>query len=411
MGFRAAYSMKWNRSLVVVFLIVFVNFLGGTIVLPSLPLYAQRHFGASDSIIPLLNASYFAAQFLAAPFLGRLSDKYGRLPVLIFSQIGTVASFLMMGMAQNMTAMFAARLLDGITGGNIIVAQAYIADITPRQDRTRALGLIFAAFGIGYTFGPAVGGALSVFGEQVPFYVGAAISLVTVLLTVFTLKESLPPEERIARRGREMSMQPRDILNNPSLLLVIVIAFCAQFSMAMFQATFTLFGGEVVFKGDDPKYTALGVGILLGALGIGQIFTQVAIIPRIVPRFGERRTVILGTLLRSFGLLSLCVLVSPFLIGPISLLAFAVGSGIMMPSLQSLATTCVREEICGGVLGIYGSAVSLSIILGSAISGPLYTATPTLPYLVGGTLLALTVFPALLLLRQDRVQATAGAAA
>src|SRR5262245_22030975 len=124
-----------RRHLFPIFCIVFVNFLGGTLVLPILPLYAQERFHASVELITLLNASFFAAQFIAGPFLGRLSDKYGRLPILIISQLGTVASFIMIALAQDMTGLFAARILDGITGGNIIVAQAYITDITPREKR------------------------------------------------------------------------------------------------------------------------------------------------------------------------------------------------------------------------------------------------------------------------------------
>jgi len=393
-----------RRRLFPIFIIVFVNFLGSTIVLPTLQLYARRHFNAPDQLIPLLNASYFAAQFLASPFLGRLSDKYGRVPVLIVSQIGTVLSFVMMGFAGNLQMLFFARILDGITGGNVIVAQAYITDVTSRKDRTRALGLTFLAFGIGYTVGPALGGLLTAFGETVPFFVGAAISLVTVIMTWLLLDETRTAQERLARRASQLQLGLRDITRNTSLILVLVIAFAAQFSMSLMQSTIVLYGEEVVFRNRTAAAAALGIGLMLGMIGVGQFLTQIAFIKPVVERLGERRTVILGACLRSFGLLSLAMFTSPYLIGGVSMIAFAVGAGLMMPSLQSLTTTCVSEDVCGSALGIYNSSTSLGIIAGSTLSGVLYAAFPTLPYLAGGLIYAVILIPAFTLLRQERAE-------
>ncbi len=159
-----------DRRLVTILLIVFVGTLGGSMVLPIFPLYAQRRFNIDPSLITLLVSSYFIAQFFAGPKLGRLSDLYGRRPVLVISQLGTVLSFIMMGAAGSVWMLLAGRVLDGITGGNIIVAQAYITDITPREKRTESIGMIFAAFGLGFIFGPALGGIMSsLWGEQFPF--------------------------------------------------------------------------------------------------------------------------------------------------------------------------------------------------------------------------------------------------
>jgi DHA1 family tetracycline resistance protein-like MFS transporter len=388
-----------RRRYTAIFIIVLVNFLGATIVLPTLPLYASRHFDAPPHLITWLNTSFFIAQLLAAPLLGRLSDKYGRIPVLIVSQIGTVISFLMMGFAGSLEMLFLARILDGVTGGNVIVAQAYLTDISPREQRTRALGLVFAAFGLGYTVGPALGGALSIFGEHAPFFVAAAISLATVILTWRTLDESLSAEERLARR-HDVHLHPRELLANIPLMLIFIIAFFAQASMSMMQSTFALYGEDVIFARLDRNMVGLGVGLLLGTVGVGQFLTQLVLIQRIVPRYGERRTVMIGAALRAFGLLSLTMFVSPFLVGPVSLVAFAVGSGLMMPSLQSLATTSVDERTSGAVLGIYQSCASLGIITGSAIAGALYAAQPTLPYLIGGLVFIGTLIPAGLLFRR-----------
>lgn len=393
-----------RRRLFPIFIIVFVNFLGSTIVLPTLQLYASRHFNAPDQLIPLLNASYFAAQFLASPFLGRLSDKYGRVPVLIVSQIGTVLSFLLMGMAGNLQMLFFARILDGITGGNVIVAQAYITDVTTRKERTRALGLTFLAFGIGYTIGPALGGLLTAFGETVPFFAGAVISLVTVIITWLMLDETRTAEERLARREHQPAVHIRDLMHNTSLMLVLVIAFAAQFSMSLMNSTIVLYGEEVVFPHQSAESAALGIGIMLGMIGVGQFLTQIVFIKPVIERLGERRTVILGSCLRGFGLLSLAMFSSPYLVGGVSLMAFAVGSGLMMPSLQSLTTTCVSEDICGNVLGIYNSSTSLGVIAGSTLSGVLYAALPSLPYLTGGLIYVIVLIPAFYLLRQGRLE-------
>ncbi len=395
-----------RRKLAVIFLIVFVNFLGGTIVLPILPLYAQRHFDASPEQVTLLNSSFFLAQFLAAPVLGRWSDRYGRVPLLIISQIGTVISFIMMGTAGSLSMLFAARILDGITGGNIIVAQAYITDVTPRDQRTRALGLVFMAFGLGFIFGPGLGGTLAAFfGETAPFYVGAGVTFITVLLSWLVLDESLTPEERAARREHGRKMQVADVTRNMPLLLVLLMGFGAQFSFSMFQSTFALFGEAVLFTTQTPQEVNLGVGLLLTGIGIGQFFTQVFLIQRLVKRLGEANLVIVGDVLRAFGVLSLVVFTSPWLVGPVSLIAFAVGSGLMMPSLQSLATVTVHDELRGGVLGVYQSATSLGVIMGSALGGVLFAIAPTRPFLVGGLLFIVLLLPALRLRGSVRARA------
>lgn len=400
-----------RRRLTVIFIIVFVNFLGGTIVLPTLPLYAQSHFDASPELITLLNSSFFLAQFLAGPLLGRWSDRYGRVPVLVISLLGTVVSFIMMGTAQSLAMLFAARVLDGITGGNVIVAQAYITDITPREQRTRALGLVFMAFGLGFIFGPGLGGTLAAFlGERAPFWVGAALTFMTVLLTMFVLNESLTAEERTARRALGRKMAAADITGNIPLLLILLIGFGAQFSFALFQSSFSLFGAAVLFPGYSTQDASLGVGLLLSGIGIGQFVTQLWLIQPLVRRYGERRLVIIGDLLRAFGVLTLVVFTSPWLVGPISLIAFAVGSGLMMPSLQSLATVTVPDELRGGVLGIYQSATSLGVILGSALSGVLFASAPTMPFLVGGILFMVMLFPGVLLSRRVKTPAVAAPA-
>lgn len=385
-----------NRRYLLLFLIVFANFLGGTIVLPTLPLYTQHHFDARPETISMLLASYFIAQFFAAPVLGRLSDRVGRLPVLLISQIGTFFSFLMMGSAQSLWVLFIARVIDGVTGGNVIVAQAYVTDITTPKNRTRGLGIIFAAFGLGYTIGPAVGGLVAgLFDDRMPFWIGAGISLLTVLLTWFFLDESLTPERRAQRRQPEYRMHLREITGNVPLLLILVTGFGAQFSIAIMQATLALYGDAVLFAGQSDSQVNIGVGLMLTGIGVGQFFTQLVLVKPIVGYLGERRAVFFGAFSRAMAMTSIALFTSPFLVGGVSLIMIAISSGIMMPSLQSLATQSVRETISGGVLGLYNAATSLGIIFGTALGGHLFAITPQTPYLVSGAVLFLTMLPAL----------------
>ena len=193
-----------KSSLSIIFIIVFIDLLGFSLILPLLPFYAET-FGASPTIVGLLVASYAAAQLIGAPLLGRLSDRFGRRPILLISILGTFVGFLMLGFAQSLWILFASRLLDGFTGGNISVAQAYITDITDEKNRARGLGLLGAAFGLGFIIGPAIGGTLSVYGYAIPAFVAAGFSLLALFGVIFFLPESLSSETRadLANKKRE----------------------------------------------------------------------------------------------------------------------------------------------------------------------------------------------------------------
>jgi DHA1 family tetracycline resistance protein-like MFS transporter len=390
-----------DRRLLTILLIVFVQMVGAAMILPILPLFAKDQFGLSPQLITLLVTSFFAAQFLAGPYLGRLSDTRGRLPVLIISQIGTAVSFLMLALAPNVAILFLARILDGITGGNLIVAQAYITDITPREKRTVALGFIFAVFGIGFVIGPALGGLLAfAFGPRVPYVVAAVAAIGVVVLTWYTLEETVSPEQReINRTRRKSSITPRAIAGNTTLLLILVVAFVGQSGLGLLQGTFALYGEAVLFQGYTPEQAVLGVGLLLAAVGLGQVVTQTVLLGPLLKRFGEPWLVVIGNFARMVGMFIFAVISSPWL-GAMSSVIFAFGIGVMMPSLQSMSTTTVDEEERGGVLGVYQSSISLSIIVSTAVSGVLFAISPTVPYWVAGILAAVAFLPAVILLVQ-----------
>jgi MFS transporter, DHA1 family, tetracycline resistance protein len=400
-----------DRRLLTILLIVFVQMLGAAMILPILPLYAKDEFKMSPQVITLLNTAFFAAQFLAGPYLGRLSDKYGRVPVLILSQIGTAVSFFMLASANDVWMLFLARILDGITGGNIIVAQAYITDITPREQRTVALGYTFAIFGLGFIFGPILGGSLAAaFGPRVPYYFAAAAAVAVVLLTYFTLDETLTEEQRTANRTYNRGgIGPVELLRNNSLVLILIVAFIGQFALGLLQATFALYGDAVLFAGQSPQQITLGVSILLAIVGLGQVVTQSFLLRPALRRFDEARLVIIGLTLRTIALFIFAAL-STVLFGAIGSLLFAIGMGLMMPPLQSLSTRTVADELRGGVLGIYQSTMSLSIIISTAVSGAIFALNPTAPFWLGGALSILVFFPAILLVRQQDTQLAAAAA-
>ena len=391
-----------DRRMVVILLIVFVQMVGAAMILPILPIYARRTFEISDNVVTLLISSFFLAQFIAGPFIGRLSDLYGRLPVLIISQVGTVVAFFMIGAAESVTVLFIARILDGITGGNIIVAQAYVTDITAPKQRTTALGALMAAFGVGFIFGPSIGGILSsAFGPRVPFYFAGFAALLTVGLTWWMLDETLTPERRQAIQAKDSpKLRIGDLLRNIPLVLILLITFGSQFSFSMLQSTFALFGEDVLFVEYNPSDAALRIGLLISVFGVGQLLTQIYILRPLLARWREYLIVIIGGVLRGLGMIAIVLLPNPYL-AIVPILMFAIGSGIQLPALQGLASNSVADEVRGGVLGIYQSVNSLGIILGSALAGSLFAIAPQVPYVLGGLLLIVMTLPSVVLMNRS----------
>lgn len=399
-----------DRRLITILVIVFVQIAGAALILPVLPLYAQEQYRLSPPVITLLVSSFFAAQFLAGPWLGRLSDRHGRLPVLIVSQIGTAISFVMLALATNVAWLFAGRILDGITGGNIIVAQAYITDVTPHEKRTQSLGYIFAAFGLGFIVGPVLGGVIAaLFGSTMLFVVAAVAAALTVVLTWATLDETLTAEQRAAHHAtRRAGLTLAGIMGNRSLVMALGVAFIGQFALGTLQSTFALYGAAVLFQGASQQATKLGIGLLLTVIGLSQFLTQVFVLRPAVARWGDGPLVVVGGTLRALSLFVFAVIRSPWLATGGAAL-FALGMGLSMPALQSITTKVVPDELRGGVLGWYQSALSLATIGSTALGGVLFELHPTTPYWFGGLMAAIAVVPAVMLARSAaRAPAAAG---
>jgi predicted MFS family arabinose efflux permease len=219
-------------------------------------------------------------------------------------------------------------------------------------------------------------------------------------MTWLILDESLTPEIRAARLNRlRPSLRMSDILSNAPLVLVLVIGFGTQIALSLMTSTLALFGEAVIFAGQSADAVNLGVGLLLACVGVGQFITQLFLIRRLVPRYGERRLVVVGSLLRAVAMLAMASVALPIPEGA-ALLLFAMASGMMMPSLQALATMSVPQEYNGAVLGYYQASITLGIISGTWLGGLFFAMTPTLPYVVGAAVLLLTLFPGVVLLRR-----------
>ncbi len=424
-----------RKRLFPILLIVFTNILGAGVILPILPLYAEGQFGGTILQITLLSTSFFAAQFLAAPWLGRLSDRFGRRPVLIGSQIGTVLAFLLfifagplgrvidswglaLPLSGGMIMLYVARILDGVTGGNITTAQAYITDVTPEEQRAQGLGLVQAAFGAGFIFGPAFGGVLSNLGPVAPFVGATLITTGTLLLTVFTLEESLPPE---SRAGDQPDAGPRPSIPLPALLsigsfrVILGTAFFASLAFAAVPAVFALYADRVLFPDlADPTRAQLYIGLMLTFNGLMQVVTQLALLKPLVSRLGERKLLVLGMgalLVASVGVASAeSAIVVTFLFAP-----FAFGRGVSEPSLQSLTTRFGDRWTRGQLLGLYQSARSLALIFGPVWAGYVFEeVSPRAVFWVSGGLIMVALTLSVILLSrpvpslQSRVQPEGG---
>jgi DHA1 family tetracycline resistance protein-like MFS transporter len=407
-----------TRRLFPILLIIFTNILGAGVILPILPLFAEGQFQGTIPQITLLSTTFFAAQFLAAPVLGRLSDRYGRRPVLLISQAGTVAAFVLfifardlgqwidglgfgLPMSGGMVMLYVARTLDGITGGNITTAQAYVSDVTTERQRAQGLGLLQAAFGAGFIFGPAFGGVLSSYGPVVPFIGAAIITTGTLLLTFFTLEESHAPEERAAARAGQPSENTlRLMAAHPALINLLWIGFVASLAFSALPAVFALFADHVLFANTaHPDRTQLYIGLMLTFNGAMQVVTQIALLKPLVTRLGERRLLLVGQVALVLAMFGVAVMDNAIVV-TLLFAPFAFGRGVSEPSLQSLVTRFGEQR--GQLLGLYQSARSLALIFGPIWAGYAFDAiSPQSVFIVGGILVVIALFFALVLLRQE----------
>lgn len=406
-----------RKKLMPIFMIIFTNILGAGMIQPILPLYVEEQFGATVTQATLLYTAYFGAMFIAAPWLGRLSDKYGRRPILMISQAGTVLSFLMflfasqmggwldgfglsLGMTGGLVIFFLARLLDGITGGNITIAQAVVSDISTPEERTESLGFLSAAFGMGFIFGPGVGGLLSGISPLAPFIGALVFTIATLVLTYFSLAESLPAEERGKAKAQRAPLS--EVLSNKTFLLLPLIAFIIQVAFAAVPATFALYADRVLFPDiSETRIVARNVGFMLMLMGSTMVVTQLFLLRPLVKRFGDRALVLGGTAIFSLFMLLLPITTAP-VAATLMMMPWMFARGISDPTLQSLVTRFSSPQNRGQLLGLYQAAASLGLIIGPIWSGAVFQEiSPQAVFRVGGIILFLAILAALALQRVE----------
>lgn len=373
-----------NKRLLTIFVVVFVDLLGFGLILPLLPYYAET-FGAAPLTTGLLIASYALAQLAGAPVLGRLSDRYGRRPVLLVSIAGTLLSFLLLGFANSLAVLFAARILDGLTGGNISVAQAYITDVTDERDRSRGLGVIGAAFGLGFIIGPATGGALSQWGYAVPAFAAAALATLNLISVALFLPESLTAARRAAIAAR-----PRAPFTLQALAAAMQRPFVGPLlgTRALFGLSFAIF--QTIFSLYAQYRLGLGAsstGYILAYVGMLAVFVQIVLIRRLTAWLPENRL-----LLGAFVTMAVSLLAWAFVPNLITLLVVLVplsfAGGVFNTVSSSLLTKAVSAEEIGGTLGLSASLDSLTRVFAPSLGGGLLQALgPAAPGIFAAALL------------------------
>jgi DHA1 family tetracycline resistance protein-like MFS transporter len=342
-----------SRPLLVIFLTAFVNLVGFGIIIPLLPFYAQR-YGASPLAVGMLFASFSLSQLLAMPALGMLSDRWGRRPVLIFSLLGTVVSFVMLALAQSLTMLFVARIVDGLSGGSITTARAHIADVTEPGDRARAYGFLGAAFGLGFVIGPGLGGLLAGLSYVAPIWAAALITLMATALAWFWLPETIHRADAAA--NSPWRSLPR-VLRRPRLRPLLLADFLYWGSFAVCHTTFPLFAAAR-FGFDVPQ-----TGYVLSAFGGLGVLVQLGLVAPIVRWLGVSRTFVVGLLIAAmgWGLVSLSYSTPSFLL---ALVPAGVGVGLCSAALVTLISHSGSREEQGTVQGAAGALESLGRTLG-----------------------------------------------
>lgn len=375
-----------RSPLVPIFLIVLVDVFALTLIIPLLPFYAE-HFGATPEGVGLLGATFAACQLVAGPLLGGLSDRFGRKPVLVVSQLGTFVGFLVLSQAWALWVVFASRVIDGVTAGNLSVAQAYIADVTAPKDRARAFALIGVSFGVGFLFGPALSGVLASYNVRWPIYAAAGFSALSVLATL-ALLPSIPPRVEAAPEAsplRESASAPTPgaqgrrlglldwgsyagYFRRPGLALRLWQFFLFTLAFSLFSNGFALFAERRFVTGAGRPYGPREVGYVLAFTGLIGVFLQGGLVGRLVARFGESKMVVFGFVVQAagFSMLSGAGAVPSLLA---SAAVSSVGNAPIRASLSSLITRSVGPHEQGVVLGLTQSLNAVASIVAPPLAG------------------------------------------
>ncbi|MCE3236013.1 MAG: tetA [Vampirovibrio sp.] len=357
-----AASKRSLPPILIIFLTILIDMIGFGIVIPVLPLYSL-HFGASPWEIGLLFGSFSLMQLIFAPILGRWSDRIGRRPILLMSILGTAISFLVLGFANSLWMLFLGRMLDGMSGGNISTAQAYIADVTPLEKRSSAMGIIGAAFGLGFVIGPAIGGLLGHYSIQLPFFVAAGLAFINTLAILLFLPETLSEEQRKTHSAAGVPLlQTLASAKDTPLGNLMLCSLLSTMAFSLVTALFTL------FTENRLQWHARENGMLFAYIGILGVLIQGGLLRRIVPRTGEKPLIVLGAILLCISIAAL-PLNSNVAWVVLASSGLSIGNSLVTPMLSGLASKSADAQSQGAILGLMQSIASFGRMIGPAIGG------------------------------------------
>lgn len=361
-----------KKALPILFAIMFLVMVGFGIIIPVLPFYAEE-IGASPTELGLLMAVYSLMQLLFAPIWGKVSDRIGRKPVIMIGIAGLSLSFFLMGASSTLGMLFAARFIGGIlSAANMPTVMAYVADITTEEDRGKGMGVIGAATGLGFVFGPAMGGVFSKISLSMPFFIAGFSSLLTLLLVWFLLKESLTEEAKQLQNKQGASL--KQALGGSYSILYFLQLFISL-SLSGLEATFAYFGAQKAGLG------TVELGYIFMIMGVASAFVQGGLVGRMTKRFGEGAVIQIGIVISAIGF-GLILLVDDFATAAIFLTIFGIGNGVIRPSVSALLTKASTAGH-GSATGFLSSFDSLGRIIGPPLGGWLFSITIGLPYISG----------------------------
>lgn len=364
--------MNKKKILGILFAVMFLVMVGFGIIIPVLPFYAEE-LGASPLALGLLMATYSVMQFIFSPIWGRISDRIGRKPVLLIGIAGLSLSFFLLGLATELWMLFAARIIGGLlSAANMPTVMAYVADITSEEDRGKGMGLIGAAVGLGFIFGPAIGGIFSESNLALPFYLSGISSLVTLLLVAFALKESRPASSRATQAKKKASLS--QAVKTP-IASFYVLQWFVSVSLAGLEATFAYFASAKAGLG------TVELGYIFMIMGLAGAIVQGGLVGKMTKKFGEGAVIQVGIIVSAIGF-ALILFTDDFLTAAIFLTIFGLGNGLIRPSVSSLLTKKTTSGY-GQVTGLLSSFDSLGRIIGPPLGGLLYGIAIHLPYIAG----------------------------
>lgn len=360
--------MKNRSALVLIFLTVFIDLLGFGILIPILPSFSVKVLKIDEAAIGIAIAIYSFVQFLFNPILGKISDKYGRKPVIVFCLFLNAMGYLVFSITHSYLLLLTSRIIAGIGGSSIGVAQAYIADVTTRENRSKGMGLIGSAFGLGFVFGPLIGGLLADYGYAVTGYVAAGFSIIAFILTIFYLPESLKPNQNLEqvshlqRRKLFDFVAMKKILQKPDLAVLVLLFFILTFSFANIYGTFALLGLKVY------GFTDMQNGYMFGIVGLTSAIVQGGLIGRINKMMSKKMILIIGSFL-IMAMLAMIPYAGSFLGLAIVSIVLSYGTGTFQPTILSLISEVTSEAEQGITLGMNQSLSSFARVLGPLWGG------------------------------------------